>query len=369
MALLIVRTILAGLTALVALVLATLIIALGFPFYLVSFLVRTLASRLEPPCIQWPDLFKFDPTIGWKARENVDSYCLDERDDIFHVLTDNQGWPGRRHVDDSDVVVFGDSHAFGYGVDHERAFWQVDCGVKIKAIGVPGYNMVQESMLLERLAPQLRHKMVAWFCYVGNDLFDNLCPEMLGYRMPFLRQANYNGTWEIVTSHLSPDPWTGSIGARAVRRSGYPLIPALHSDTPLSRRSFSACEFLIARGHQACRKHGARLVVVSIPEPFALDPQQISTANEQYPYLKDLSADYPDRKLGAMCQKAGVEFVALREYLELCDYKRAHDHWTERGHRRVADVLTKLYLAKARSNFEDQGYCFGLSTETTGLLN
>lgn len=341
------RTILAGLTALLALALAAPVIALGLPFMLVSYCVGLLASHLEPKCIQWPDIFEFDSMLGWKARPNLNCSCLDVRDDVFHILTDQQGWPGSRTIENSDIVVFGDSHAFGYGVDHKNSFSQVNCGVRIKAIGVPGYNMVQELMLLERLAPKLQLKMVVWFCYVGNDLFDNLSPEMLGYRAPFLRRSQGSTAWEVVTSHLSPAPWISSTGARALRRSGFPLIPGLHSDSFLSHRVYAACETLIDRGHQVCKSNGARLVVACIPEPFSLDPNQVAAARKRYPFLKNLDPNYPDEKLRAMCEKMGVRFIALKDHLELGDYKLSHDHWTERGHRRVANVLSHLYRGHA----------------------
>jgi len=339
----ILRVVLAGLTALIALVLAMPIIALGLPFIVVSYFVRLFAFRLEPRTIQWPELFEFDAVLGWKVKGNTDCYCLDERDDVFHIVTDQQGWPGRQTVENCDMVVLGDSHAFGYGVDHRSSFSQLNYGVRMKAIGVPGYNLVQELMVLEELGPKLRHKLIVWFCYVGNDLFDNLAPEMLGYRAPFLRQSYGSTAWETVTSHLAPKPWTCSSGQAALRRSGYPLIPGLHSDTILSRRVYPACEHLIDRGHEVCRKNDARLVVVSIPEPFALDPKQIAATRERYPFLNDLDPDYPDKKLREMCNKMGVRFIALKDHLSLGDYKRSHDHWTKRGHRRVAKVLSGLY--------------------------
>jgi hypothetical protein len=337
------RIILAGVTALIALVFAMPVVVLGLPFILGSYLVGHLASRLEGKCIQWPDIFEFDAKLGWKAKPNLNCFCLEASDDVFHVLTDEHGWPGSQSVENSDMVVLGDSHAFSYGVDHEKSFSQLNGGVKIKAVGVPGYNMVQELMLLEELAPKLRHKQVVWFCYVGNDLFDNLSPEMLGYRAPFLRRIQGSTGWEVVTSHLASQSWTCSAGARTLRRSGYPLMPALHSDTVFSQRVYSACESLIERGYQICKNNAAQLVVACIPDPFALDTRQIAAARNRYPFLKNLDQSYPDEKLQAICNKIGIRFIALKDHLELDDYKRLHDHWTERGHRRVAKVLYNIY--------------------------
>jgi hypothetical protein len=216
--------------------------------------------------------------------------------------------------------------------------------LKIKALGVPGYNMVQELMVLEELSPRLRHKLVVWFCYVGNDLYDNLSPEMLGYRAPFLRRTERSNGWEVVTSHLSSQPWTCSAGARTLWRNGYALMPSLHSDTLLSQRVYSACENLIERGHRICEANAARLTIACIPDPFALDPSQIATAKGKYPFLKNLAAEYPDERLKMICNKLGLRFLSMKEYLDLQDYKQSHDHWTERGHRRVAKALHDIYL-------------------------
>jgi hypothetical protein len=203
--------------------------------------------------------------------------------------------------------------------------------------------MVQELMVLEELAPKLRHKLVVWFCYVGNDFFDNLSPEMLGYRAPFLSRKARSDAWEIVTSHLAPQPWTCSTGARTLRRNGYALLPALHSDTLLSQRAYSACESLIERGYQVCDRNGARLVIACIPDPFALDQHQIGEARKKSSFLKNLAPEYPDEKLKAICNKMTIGFIALRDYLKLEDYKQSHDHWTEHGHRRVAQALYDIY--------------------------
>ncbi len=327
----------------IGLVLAMPILILGIPFVAVAACVRLLAPRLEPSCIRWPDMFVFDPTLGWSAKANMDCHCLEETDDVFHVRTDDNGWPGKRTIADSDVVVFGDSHAFSYGIDHAQSFAEVNPELRVKAIGVPGYNMVQELLLIDRLAPQLTGKLVVWFCYIGNDLYDNLSPEMLGYRCPFIRQSRDTGEWEIVTTHLGPDSWTCSKGAQTLRRGRYPLLEGLHSDTALSQRAYSACEVLIRQGQRTCSKQGARLVVMSIPSPFTLDAKQLGRARDTYQFLHGLDADYPDHRLRKICTRSGVRFVPLKDYLDINDYKLLHDHWTERGHRRVAKALNDLY--------------------------
>ena len=91
-----------------------------------------------------------------------------------------------------------------------RPFFRVSpFELSIKAIGAPGYSMVQELMLITQLAPRLGGKLVVWFIYPGNDLTDNLSPAMttFGYRMPFLLESDIRGGWDIIASHVQPDRW------------------------------------------------------------------------------------------------------------------------------------------------------------------
>ena len=357
------RNILVLVAALIGLLLVVPVVVLGLPFLAVSYLVGLIASWLEPAYVKWPDIFEFDSTLGWRAKGNLDCHCLEERGDIFHVKTDSDGWPGRARIAESDVIVFGDSHAFGYGVNHERAFSELNPALRIKAIGVPGYNMVQELLLMERLAPEFVGKTIVWFTYIGNDLYDNLSPEMNGIRAPFLRQTGTGGTWNIVSSHLAPAAWTCSAGAKTMFRNHYPMKPALHSDSALARRAYAACEALIGRGWALCHQMRARLIVMSIPDAFSLEPEQIEKARAANPLLKALEADYPDKQLQAICDKVGVQFVPLKHYLNAKDYQLRNDHWDERGHRRVAKVFSSLHLGHvgsgglgARPRSRDRGH-------------
>jgi hypothetical protein len=351
------RVLLAAIAGLVGLALMGPVIALGLPFWLTSVLTRCLAPLCSPKAIRWPELFEYDSALGWKAKANLSCHCLEERDDIFYVATDADGWPGKAKLSESAVVVFGDSYAFGYGVDHASSFLQLNPTLPLKAFGVPGYNQVQQLFLMRRLSSQLKGKLVLWWIYVGNDLFDNMSPEMSGYRAPFVRRANGRGNWEIVTSHLSPAKWTCS-RTYSPRSYPYPLDAAIHSETFLSQRAYSACEFLLRSGKEVCDKAGATLVVMTIPAPFSLNHARIEQARVAHPSLKALDADFPDKKLNEICEALGVRFVPLKKYLDIGDYKERDDHWNERGHKRVVDVLSNLYrehVSTLASEHSDRG--------------
>jgi len=311
------------------------ILAIGLVFWLVGSLTRLSIPLFKPTIVLWPELFEFDPVLGWKAKSSFSGYCLEERDDIFQVTTDSDGWPGTRTLSDSKVVVFGDSHAFGYGVDSNRGFFEL-ARVPIKAIGAPGYSMVQEVLLMEQLTPSLKGKLVVWFVYYGNDLYDNLAPEMGGYRTPFVTQMP-DRAWTIVTRHINPSKWIASFGRQGRQRHRIPQ--KLYRRSFLGDRAYSACEFLIRKGRDVCEDAGADLVVITIPTPAMLDASPLIHGDP-------VDATYPDRMIRQICEKLDVHVVCLKDHLTRCDYKAHDEHWSERGHRKVARVIEDIYQNK-----------------------
>ncbi|MBL8074617.1 MAG: hypothetical protein JNL29_09615 [Nitrospira sp.] len=336
-----IRFILAIFAATLGLILIIPVLAGGLVFMIVASLVHTIAGWLEPPVLRWQQIYEFDAELGWKAKAHLDCHLLEDRDDIFHVVTDEHGWPGTMTIERSEVVVFGDSHAWGYGVDHKKAFSQLDPSVPLKAVAAPGYNLVQELLLLEQLAYQLKGKLVVWFVYIGNDLFDNLSPEMSGYRTPFVRQVNAEGKWEVVTRHLSPERWRASDASKL--RKYYPILPALYSDTFLARRAYAACRVLIEKGAEVCRGVGADLVVMAIPSPLALNPVLMQQACKEKSFSSSIDVELPDRELAEICREQAVRFISLKQHMTPQHFKPFDDHWTEEGHRNVAHILGTLH--------------------------
>src|SRR5690606_22804464 len=118
-----------------------------------------------------------------------------------------KGWRGSRTLDECGIVVFGDSFAFGYGADDRAVYSELDRELDVKPIGVNGYNMVQSFLWMERYAGHLEGKLVVWLIYHGNDLYENLCPNLDHYRMPFARETGGSDGWEIASEHVSVEPW------------------------------------------------------------------------------------------------------------------------------------------------------------------
>jgi hypothetical protein len=301
--------------------------------------VRAIGRLLEPSFAPWGELIAFDRRLGWKPRPNLDTNYLAELDDVFSVVTDAEGWPGRRSLDESKVVVIGDSFAFGYGVDAAHSFSEVNGALQVKAIGAPGYSMVQGVLLMEQLGHQLEGKLVVWFVCLENDLQDNLSPEMRQHRAPFVRLDDRCG-WEIYDKHLGLSKWGCSNSD--VRR----LFPLMCVPGPLADRAYSACDYLIDQAGVSCAQVGARLVVVTIPHPLQLTESGVGELAKLSGSPELCDENLPDRRIAEYCLRHGVPMIAGKGRLSRRDYKRREAfHWNERGHRLVAEMLGELYAS------------------------
>jgi hypothetical protein len=300
--------------------------------------VRSISRFLEPPYVPWTELIVFDQRLGWRPKPRLDVHYLAEHDDVFRMVTDGEGWPGRHSLDESEVVVIGDSFAAGYGVDTNKSFAGLNASPKIKAVGAPGYSMVHGVLLMEQFGRRLHGKLVVWFVYLENDLQDNLAPEMRQYRAPFVRPNGTPGQWMIVDQHIAPDRWQCSNSD--VRR----LFPRLCVPGPLADRAYSACQYLIERAARACDAAGGTLVVVTIPHPMQLTETGKTRLATLSGAPERCDAELPDRRIAESCSRAGIPMVAAKKYLTRSDYKsREGIHWNERGHRRVARLVQSLY--------------------------
>jgi hypothetical protein len=318
------------------------VIVAGLPFWIVALLARALKPLFEPRTVPWNELIQFDPVVGWKPKPCLRAFCEAMQADIFYVETDEEGWSGPGSLDESPLVVFGDSFAFGYAAN--RPFFRVSASrLQIKAVAAQGYSMVQELMLMTQLAPRLRGKLVVWFIFPGNDLTDNLSPAMWGYRSPFVLQSDVRG-WEIVTAHLQPNKW-----AAYPRYDRNKKLSAVFGQNMASDRVYSACEFLIDRGQAVCKQTGANLVVLTIPWLIQFDPLPWDGVSD-----KTLQPELPDRKLAEICKRLGVEFVPGKQYFTKSDFIPYEGHLNDKGHRRLAVILHDLYQASRASASEPQ---------------
>ena len=333
------RTVVGWAAAGVAAVILIPLSAMTAAFLLFSACTRVVARLLEPGSVTVDQLMAFDPVFGWKPRPYLRTFHM--MGDLFRLSTDADGWRGRSSLADSDVVVFGDSFAAGYGVDSRYLFADLNPFLRIKPIAIGGYCMVQELLWMQQLAPTLRGKLVVWFVYYGNDLRDNLSPEMRGYRKPFVCERG--DTWEIVSSHVTADKWP------IIRRSrkGHihmTTLAELCANTFFGKRAYRACDFLLRQGRDICAAAGAELVVLSIPDKHQLSADGHAFLKSLLPPGFSFDPELPDRRFTEMCQRMEIPFVPGRQFLSVDCYRNNDSHWNELGHRKVAIRMAEMYV-------------------------
>ena len=334
------RVLLASVAAFFGMLLTIPVAVICLLFWLVVFWTKLGSRFFEPRVIPSDQLIEFTPIIGWKPKANLDAYYLTMvKDGVFHAITDSQGWPDRSNISDSNVVVFGDSYAFGYGVDTRSTFWRCRTGISIKAIGAPGYNMVQETLLMKQLSCHLKGKLVIWFIYFGNDLYDNLLPNNRHYRTPFVRKGHDSRDWKVTTQHVSPLSWPNRSDPQY-----YDKLAEMCCTTFLSERAYSACEFLVSEAKTICQEAEAKLLIMTIPDVIQLTSKGRQKLTVSAPDLQSFDPDRPDNKIREIASKLGIPVIALKNHLTAEDYKERDPHWNERGHRRVAELIHRVWL-------------------------
>ena len=305
----------------------------------IPFCVGVISRAIQPARASWPELMQYDSMLGWRPRPNLDTYSFADKDDVFQVITDSEGWLGRSSLDEAEIAVIGDSFAFGYGMDWQKSFAEVDPRLKVKSFGAPGYSMVQGVRIMEKLGPRLEGKLVVWFVFIGNDPQDNLAPNLRTYRAPFVRRTRNGDSWEIVDSHLSPEPWSCSWTNKANRR----MLAEFCVPGPYTDRIFSACGFLIGEADRVCREAGARLAVISIPHCAYLDRAGRNRLASLIRRKEEFDPSLPHERIAASCREFNVPAVSGYEVFDLGDYKaREGIHWNEGGHRKMAGLLKRL---------------------------
>jgi hypothetical protein len=346
------RNILAIVSTTIALILSIPIIVLVLPFWIVSFLTHAIYRLIQPTISHWDEIIQFEPIIGWKPKNDLNVHYIARDKDICHVRTDSQGWPGTTSLSESTMVVFGDSFAFGYGVDFDTSYAEINPSLRIKPIGAPGYNMVQELLLMRQLSSQLRNRLVIWFICLENDLYDNLLPNKPNfYRTPFVRSPNGRDDWEVVTSHVSPTKWP----CASTPRPYYPMLAKLCTQCSLSQRVFSACNFLVKEANVICQQAEAQLVVVTIPNKNQLSQRGQKFLASYLGEINEFDADFPDQKIGEICRLWNIPFMPSKRVLEASDYKEYDTHWNEQGNKKIAKMLSHLYESFSSGTFKVRG--------------
>jgi hypothetical protein len=97
------------------------------------------------------------------------------------------------------------------------------------------------------------------------------------------------------------------------------------------------------RGRDICNHAGARLLVMTIPDPDTLRQHSLQGLVSLSAEPHSFDPALPDKRIGDICANLGVSFVSVRDHLHARHYKTLDPHWNEQGHEQVASLLSSLF--------------------------
>lgn len=346
--------------------------------------------------------FRRPPDSSWTGRQRSDMAELWNLPMLPpHPLTfstDSRGFRNRTELDRADVVLIGDSYVEGHYVDDRETaavVLQKLAGLPVVNLGQSGYGTLQELKVLERYGLPLRPRMVAWFFFEGNDLYDDQEFENM------ILYLNEHDTFDAADSneivqdsdgggdaaerggkergHRSwSDRWSEYRKAsftrhafRLLRRLGHGVVPngtpsfgwfrddagrrhrlyfydyALLEFTDYEEERFAITREALLAARRECEAREARLVVFFVPMKFRVYGDYCrfppySPCAEWTPW------DLADR-FAAFCEAAGIEFVDLTEPMRAAAakgrllYAPEDSHWNAAGHRFVAEQVHEAW--------------------------
>lgn len=336
-----------------------------------------------------PDLaFRHAPNTRWfgRLRSDVESAwgLPASTSDPITITHDINGYRNATQIARADIVLIGDSYVEGVYVSDDHTisrFLQARLGVPVVNLGVAGYGTAQELIVLKRDGMPLKPRIVIWFFFEGNDLYNDQQFENIllspwearasgwtashsWWRRSFIRNAH--AQLRLLLHALVPSqcPHFGILAVEGLR--GKSVLfgrEAAFPWTDFERRRWESARETLNEAVRSTREHNINLLLVYVPIKFRvyrdfvdLPPQSEVRDWTLWP-LPDL--------FGQFCRAEGLACLDLTEFLRgsvhggNMPYAPADSHWSSEGHRLIAqrlqEVLESLGWISARSALRSLG--------------
>jgi hypothetical protein len=165
--------------------------------------------------------FRRIPNLHWSARPASDieeAYLLPRTLATPITFTyDRWGYRNTTEMERASIVLIGDSYVEGWYVSDEQTVASRlahRLGQRVANLGVAGYGTMQELRVLKGDALARKPKVIAWFFFEGNDLYDDDAFE-------WLLAAAHPWQWEPNWQHRS---FTNN-AFRWIRRWSHFIVP------------------------------------------------------------------------------------------------------------------------------------------------
>jgi len=312
--------------------------------------------------------------LSWEGRPRSDMamrWNLPIRSAERHTFTtDSRGFRNPREIDRADIALIGDSYIEGsYLSDEHTTATALEhlTGLTIVNLGRSGYGTLQELEVLRRYAVPLSPRMVAWFFFEGNDLYDdqNFENSMLYLRehdsfdkskRPPFREASFSvNSFMFVRRILDPivpnvvpaSGWFNDERGQRHRLHFYDY-PELEWREYEEER-FTKTKQALLEAERECRENECRLVIFFIPMKFRVYGGY-STFPPHSPSVEWRPWDLADRFID-FCQQSGLDCLDMTTPMQRAAaagkllYAPEDSHWNRAGHRFVAELVRDAWLS------------------------
>ena len=348
-----------------------------------------IGLRIFAPQIVNPlsGLFQPDTAAGYRLRPNVAvHYRSSEADVTFH--TNEAGLRDMPNASpptaERTMLVLGDSFTFGMNVQDSQAFPDRMASMlapaggqqwKVLNAGVFGYGTDNEAAWLEEYGWQQKPTVVVVGFFVGNDVKD----VMIG-----ITKTVATADGRLVAADVSKqamdrgeeDQSQGSSKSSGVRgwlennSHAYLFLRSLWYNTLGKGKSkaakltiFDAASFyrksippeiesgwdktfdILRKMQEACKAHGAQLVLVAIPTREQVYPKSWDEVKAQFALNEsDFDLTVPQQKLQAFATTRSIPYVDLLPAFKAKNsndglYFHVDRHWTAAGHDLAAQTI------------------------------
>jgi hypothetical protein len=286
---------------------------------------------------------------------------------------DDRGYRNPEHLDQADVALIGDSYIEGAYVSDDQTVARVLQSVLARPVanlGVAGFGPSYELRVLRRVAAELHPRVVVWFFFEGNDLYDpDLVPSDSGRSRPApprptawrrivryfgspsdrrQRSFTYNLLWLLSTwaQPIFPNriPDYGVLALRG--RPSHKVYFGDYGGVPwrsYEEQRWGDMTKYFQTGMEFAREQGIHLMLVYIPtkfrvyRPFVHFPAGSPLRDWVLSPLPERFRDFC-RETREPCLDLTEPFLrAVREGLD--PYAVVDTHWGPDGHRMVAGIL------------------------------
>ncbi len=319
--------------------------------------------------------FRHAPSIRGSARprSDVEVKCRlpASRADLVTVTYDRRGYRNATELSRADIVLIGDSYVQGDYVSDEQtasSLLQVRLGRPVANLGVAGYGTAQELIVLKLDAMPLQPRIVIWFFFEGNDLyndqdFENMLvvprearttgfTEGHGWRLRSLVRSAY-AQLRLMAYPLVPSycPYVGTVTSG--RHRGQKILFADEAAWPwtaFEHGRWERAQDTFREGARFARVHDVELLLVYVPIKFRVYRDFI-----EFPPNSALASwtVWPLPELfDRFCRREGLACLDLTGLLRDAvrvggmPHAPADSHWSPEGHRLIARRLEEILAAR-----------------------